>query len=269
MPERPRLEQRKRKNSHDSRAGDDSFQRWRTQLLTRLRAAATGDDDHDDAHSGHFLTLPGAELVNGGFPQTQRPSRGQTALLLSHKTSGTGTSTEYTGAVTLRSVPTRVPATGTSVSALAVGDALYPRLTDTLPAYLEEGLVQSQRAGGKFGAGGNTDRRVGLSSQLGRPLRRLASACRWTLLGAAGLAALILLTRLAAMAWGGIVAGSLLFVVLTLVSWFVVGMIWRKNADVYAIARLTVFMSGFCMWFMWIMCYMDQMNPIIRPIRKV
>lgn len=69
------------------------------------------------------------------------------------------------------------------------------------------------------------------------------------------------------MAAGVLVAGTFAFAVLTLLALGAVSALWRKDANEAAVARLTVIMSAYGMWFMWILCYMDQMNPLIRPIR--
>ncbi|KAK4535055.1 hypothetical protein CDCA_CDCA03G1080 [Cyanidium caldarium] len=118
-----------------------------------------------------------------------------------------------------------------------------------------------------------------LAGELGRAARRTARARRtsplavligyWRVIAASLFTLLIgtALTRFIAMGLGTLLGGTAAFIALTLVAYIVVSAVWRKQPPEMAIARLVVLMSGYCMWLMWMMCYMDQLHPLIRPER--
>ena len=118
-----------------------------------------------------------------------------------------------------------------------------------------------------------------LAGELGRAARRTARARRtsplavligyWRVIAAFLFTLLIgaALTHFIAMGVGTLLGGTAAFIALTLVAYIVVSAMWRKQPPEMAIARLVVLMSGYCMWLMWMMCYMDQLHPLIRPER--
>jgi len=37
---------------------------------------------------------------------------------------------------------------------------------------------------------------------------------------------------------------------------------------VFSVGRIAAFIGVFCMWLMWLVAYMHQMNPLIQPIQS-
>ncbi|KAF6001184.1 hypothetical protein F1559_000648 [Cyanidiococcus yangmingshanensis] len=263
MRDLTRLGHRRRKNSVESTSLQDPYQAWRAQLLVRLRSSPV-----DDAESG-VRTVPSHQGrvwagPSPGQQQTWREASTEPSLSarLDRIGSGVSTSALLRSGASRPTAPAARPTRGKRFSwtqSLVAGaiESLADELgqlqqqTSALVATVDsDGLVRSVATG------------------------RARACCSWILLRK-GLFVLFylgtigFLAHLAAMAWGGIAAGTVVFLALTLFAWFIVSALWRKDRDACAIARLTVLVSGYCMWLMWLMCYMDQMNPIIRPVRQI
>jgi hypothetical protein len=262
MRELQRSGQRKRKNSVDSNSVKETYQSWRSQLLLRLRTSTV-----EDAASGKW-TERARHGGNRGAPTQVHQVWRSTSIDLAP---GAGLASSdsvgeayaaLAGALTIRSAATgTIPTRGTR---LPWTQALVTGVIESLSSQ----LARLQQPSGAPTL--RVDRENFTDTFLSRRTRCCSSALlRLSIYGLGALGLTGFLARLAAMAWGGIAAGSFAFLALTLTGWLVVSALWRKDADACAVARLAVLISGYCMWLMWLMCYMDQMNPIIRPLRKV
>lgn len=68
---------------------------------------------------------------------------------------------------------------------------------------------------------------------------------------------------------GTLFNGSLIFLALGLLAFFLVSAIYRNDKDSRALAQLSVALSTGCMFIMWATCYLHQLNPLIRPIKRL
>ncbi|KAJ8901644.1 hypothetical protein NDN08_003851 [Rhodosorus marinus] len=68
---------------------------------------------------------------------------------------------------------------------------------------------------------------------------------------------------------GALLIGSIIFAGLTVVSYFLISVIFRNDKDNQALGQLCVLMAAACMYIMWATCFLHQLHPIIRPEKSV
>jgi len=66
---------------------------------------------------------------------------------------------------------------------------------------------------------------------------------------------------------GTLFVGTVIFLILTIISYLFVSVFWRNDKDSQALGQLSVILAAVCMYIMWSTCYLHQLYPIIRPVK--
>ncbi|CAN8063753.1 unnamed protein product [Agarophyton chilense] len=66
---------------------------------------------------------------------------------------------------------------------------------------------------------------------------------------------------------GALLTGTVIFLILGLISYFIVSAIYRNDKDAQALGQLSVVLATVCMYIMWATCYLHQLHPLVRPIK--